>query len=386
MENKLENEELEIQETSVEVTETEEVPAAVEVAEEDPAEEAVSEDETSAEQPEPVFTSDFTVGDVRKRAKVAQKGHVLKTTPKALLYMICMMIPTMLVYILGSFKMGTATWAGRAIEIIAVLIPVVFGGPLTLGFISGIMHICRGEKFKVKDLFSLFTDARFARTTGVYILMTVISGIIMVVLQIPMALLSNVMTTYPVLLYIYELVSLIITMLLTLRFAMAFPLIADHPDMKIAKAVKLSFKNMKGNSVKLLLVTLSYIGWYALAFVLAVAAIAVVYLIGNSFLAGMTDFLTYYMAMLRFMLIFYISAYLILMIAFATVLVRPTFGFVAFYDTLTCRQWPEKDAAPADPFDWEITEPESTEVPEIETAPETEPEVSDSSADAVETE
>ena len=358
--------------------------------------------DTCDEKPEITYTSDFKVGDIRKRAKEAMKGNTLKTIPKALLYMVLMMIPTMLVYILGSFKSADAETAGKAIEIIGILLPVIFGGPLTLGFVAGVMKICRGEKFKVKDLFALFTDARFGKTTGVYIMICLMTLVIMLVLQLPLMFLSSVLYSN-VLFFSYEILTLIITEILLARFYMAFPLIADNPDMKVMEALKLSFRAMKGNTVKLILTVASYIGWYLLFIAVGIAAISVIYLIGMSAMSGITDYLSYYMAMMKFMLIYYITVYLVLMVVYSFILVRPSFAFSAFYDTLFCREWPERQSEPADPFDWEpidsapaqpesepdaenISEPapeDSSEATLVVTEPdaETAPESSDSSAD-----
>ena len=371
----------EIQDTEIAVSET-----AVETPEnKTPESEGFSTvfDAVPDEKPEINFIRDFTVSDIKNRAKAAQKGNLLKTTPKALLYMVCMMIPTLLIFILGSFKLGSSAVAGRAIEVIAVLFPVVFGGPLTIGFLTGILNICRGEKFKVKNLFSLFADARFGKTAGVYIIVTIISFIMMFILQLPMILITRV-TGAVFIGFIYEIACIVITMLLMSRFALAFPLIADHPELKIFDAIKSSFEGMRGNSVKLLLLLLSYIGWYLLYALISAALIGIVYAAGTAILMSMTDFLTYYMAMLRFMLIFYISAYLIMMITSALMLVRPAFGFAAFYDTVTGREWPVEPEIPADPYDWDIVSPQDikSEDPAQPELPKTaDADVSDGSAD-----
>ena len=85
-----------------------------------------------------------------------------------------------------------------------------------------------------------------------------------------------------------------------------------------------------------------------------IAAISVIYLIGMSAMSGITDYLSYYMAMMKFMLIYYIAVYLVLMVVYSFILVRPSFAFSAFYDTLFCREWPERESEPADPFENKI--------------------------------
>ncbi len=89
--------------------------------------ENIAADEVSEQPAEIVFTSDFTVSDVIKHALKAQKHNLLKSFPKALLYCVLLMMPPLLLVILGMSKLGSSVAAGRAIEVIALLVPVVFG-------------------------------------------------------------------------------------------------------------------------------------------------------------------------------------------------------------------------------------------------------------------
>lgn len=339
-------------------------------------------DAVAPEYEEPTFTSDFTVGDIRKKAKAARKGSFLQTYPKALLYAVLMMVPALLIAILGSSKTADSVVIGRIIQIIGMLIPVIFGGPLFLGFMSGIMKICRGEKFKLKDLFAFFMDARFGKALGSFVVLHLICMLIMLICQIPAMLISLIAGGVSgsagfagILIVIFEILAFIVYLLAAARFIMTFMLIIDHPKMPVFKAIQLSLKAMKGNCVKFLLMIFSYIGWYALSLIIAMLLMVIIYAAGNTYLMTLGDFYTYYMAMLRFMLVFYIGSYLIIMIAASTMITRPAFGIIAFYDTMIGHEWDIKIEDPFAPEEWAVIKPDDSSAdaeliaePEVNTA------------------
>ncbi len=323
----------------------------------------------SQEFEEPSFTSDFTVNYIRKKANAARKGKFLQTYPKALLYSVLMMLPTFIIFILGSVKTTDSVLIGRIIQIIGALIPVLFGGSLFLGFMSGIMKICRGESFKLKDLFSFCTDYRFGKALGSYLLMNLICILTILICQIPVALISFIAgeasssAGLTVLLFIYEIIAFIVYLMVASRFIMAFMLIIDYPKISVFKAMKLSFKGMKNNCKKFVLMLFSYIGWYALSTIVALLLIVIIYTLGMTSIMEITDFLTYYMAMLKFMLFFYVASYLIIMFACSTVITRPAFGITAFYDTMIGRQWDIKIEDAFVPEEWAVIGPDNTNTP-----------------------
>lgn len=300
-----------------------------------------------------VFTSDFTASEVRKKAVAAQKKKLANGYPKALLYSVLMTIPTLLVFIFGMSRMSAGSAAGRAIEIIALLLPVLFGGPLMFGLIGGCMDIARGGKFTVKRLFFAFKDSWFTKALGSYLLFAAVSVISMLICMIPAVIVSALSSglsegfasiatnVIVVLLYI---AGIMFALQFILRLAMMFPLLIDHPDMKVGEAARFSVKAMRGNTWKLFILMLSYIGWYVLSIGIAVAVTALTAYAGysyaqNIFLSG--DIYTAYMIIIMGVYVIYAEAYILMTIAVSTFILRPYIAWAAFYDTMTGYEPPE---------------------------------------------
>ncbi len=319
-------------------------------------------DETEAAQhAEIVFTSDFTVSEVRKRAIKAQKHNLLKAFPKALLYSVLLMVPPLLLFILGMSKAGSSIAAARAIEVIAALVPLVFGGPLFIGLLGGAMDISRGQHFKTGRLFFAFRDNWFFKAIGSYLLFSIAAFIITLICELPAIIVSTLsaglgdgfaaVATQVIVIILYIGGTVLATQFY-LRLALMFPLLIEHPDMKVMEAAKFSIKAMKGNTWKLFLLFLSYIGWYILVIAVGSAimggALAAGYAyVMNIFYSG--DIYSAYMILLIGITVAYIAAYLIFMIAMSTVIMRPLIGWAAFYDTITGYEPSEDEAiAPED--------------------------------------
>lgn len=325
--------------------------------------------------PEPaeiVFTSDFTVSEVRKRAVKAQKKNLMKSFPKALLYSVLLMLPPLLLFILGMTKTSSSSAAARAIEVIACLVPLVFGGPLFMGILSGSMDISRGRDFKTGTLFFAFKDNWFFKAVGSYLLFTVVSFIINMIFLIPAmvvyALSANLGDGFAavatqVIVILLSIGGIVIAAQFALRLALMIPLLIEHPEMKVMEAARFSVKAMKGNTWKLFLLFLSYIGWYILSFAIAGAilfgALAAGYVyVMNVFYSG--DVYSAYMMLLIGITAAYIAAYVLAMLAASTVIMRPFIGWAAFYDTITGYEPPEEEA-PAEAH-------ETTDAPEASDA------------------
>lgn len=310
-----------------------------------------------------VFTSDFTVSDVRKRAVKAQKKNLMKSFPKALLYSALLMLPPLLLFILGMTKTSSSSAAAKAIEVIACLVPLIFGGPLFMGILRGSMDISRGRGFKTGTLFFAFKDNWFFKAVGSYLLFTVVSFIITMIFLIPAIIVYALSADLgdgfaavatQVIVILLSIGGVVLAAQFTLRLALMIPLLIEHPEMKVMEAARFSVKAMKGNTWKLFLLFLSYIGWYILSFAIAAAvlggALAAGYVyIMNVFYSG--DIYSAYMLLLIGITVAYIAAYVLAMLAASTVIMRPLIGWAAFYDTIT--GYEPSEEAPADAHDAE---------------------------------
>lgn len=345
--------------------------------------ENIAADEVSEQPAEIVFTSDFTVSDVIKHALKAQKHNLLKSFPKALLYCVLLMIPPLLLFILGMSKLGSSVAAGRAIEIIALLVPIVFGGPLFMGIMGGAMEISRGRAFKTRRLFFAFRDSWFLKAVGSYVLFCAAVLIINIVFMIPAVIVSALSAglgdgfaavATQVIVILLSIGGAVLAAQFYLRFALMIPLLIEHPDMKVTEAARFSIKAMKGNTWKLFVLFISYIGWYILSFAVAGAIVGGAAAAGYAYVKSLFysgDVYNAYMWLLIGITVMYIAAYIAFTIAASTVIMRPLIGWAAFYDTITGYEPPEEeliiteettaDACAADAYDADEPETEPAE-------------------------
>ena len=362
--------------------------------------ENIAADEVSEQPAEIVFTSDFTVSDVIKRALKAQKHNLLKSFPKALLYCVLLMIPPLLLFILGMSKLGSSAAAGRAIEVIALLVPVVFGGPLFMGIMGGAMEISRGRAFKTGRLFFAFRDSWFLKAVGSYVLFCAAVLIINIVFMIPAVIVSALSAglgdgfaavATQVIVILLSIGGAVLAAQFYLRFALMIPLLIEHPDMKVTEAARFSIKAMKGNTWKLFVLFISYIGWYILSFAVAGAIVGGAAAAGYAYVKSLFysgDIYNAYMWLLIGITVMYIAAYIAFTIAASTVIMRLLIGWAAFYDTITGYEPPEEELiiteeTTADACVSDAPDADGSDIDEPETnVPETEP-AEDASAEAI---
>ena len=344
-------------------------------------------DEISEQPAEIVFTSDFTVSDVIKHALKAQKHNLLKSFPKALLYCVLLMIPPLLLFILGMSKLSSSAAAGRAIEIIALLVPIVFGGPLFMGIMGGAMEISRGRAFKTGKLFFAFRDSWFLKAVGSYVLFCAAVLIINIVFMIPAIVVSALSAELgdgfaavatQVIVILLSIGGAVLAAQFYLRFALMIPLLIEHPEMKVMEAARFSIKAMKGNTWKLFVLFISYIGWYILSFAVAGAIVGGAAAAGYAYVKSLFysgDVYNAYMWLLIGITVLYIAAYIAFTIAASTVIMRPFIGWAAFYDTITGYEPPEEELiiteeTTADAYSADAPETDGSDIdaPETESA------------------
>ena len=344
-------------------------------------------DEISEQPAEIVFTSDFTVSDVIKHALKAQKHNLLKSFPKALLYCVLLMIPPLLLFILGMSKLGSSAAAGRAIEVIALLVPVVFGGPLFMGIMGGAMEISRVRAYKTGRLFFAFRDSWFLKAVGSYVLFCAAVLIINFVFMIPAVIVSALSAglgdgfaavATQVIVILLSIGGAVLAAQFYLRFALMIPLLIEHPEMKVMEAARFSIKAMKGNTWKLFVLFISYIGWYILSFAVAGAIVGGAAAAGYAYVKSLFysgDVYNAYMWLLIGITVLYIAAYIAFTIAASTVIMRPFIGWAAFYDTITGYEPPEEELiiteeTTADAYSADAPETDGSDIdaPETESA------------------
>lgn len=365
MENEFENKYQErsaAPEATEETAETERTPVlpAEETAAQEASAEALQEPspepedapgEEAAPQPEIEFDAGFCLSEVRARGVQAQKHNLLRAWPKVLLACAILMLPPLLLMILGITRFSDAPAAGRAIEVMASLVPLILGGPVMMGLTAGAMHISRGEKFRTGTLFFAFRDNWFFKAVGSFVLLALAAGLCTLVCTLPAAAVHALseglgegfaFIATQVLVYLLAAAGVLIAAVLYLRLAFVMPLLIDHPQMKVLNAVKLSFRGTKGCTWKLLCLLLSYLGWAVLSLGIAavliagIAAAGYYLLILPTFYSG--DVYSAYWYMLLGAALLYFAGYLLVMTAVSTFLLRPLIGLTTFYDVMTGRE------------------------------------------------
>ena len=352
-----------------------EAPTALAAVEDSSDSEAFFHEDEADRSTEISFTSDFTVSYVRKRAIKAQKHNLLNSFPKALLFSVLFMLPPLLLFILGMSRMSVNLTAARAIEVIAVLVPVIFGGSLVFGLLGGAMDISRGQHFKTGRLFFAFRDNWFFKAVGSYLLFSLAVCAASFICALPAAIVSAFSANLgdgfaavatQVIVIILSIAGILLAAQFYLRLALMLPLLIEHSDMRVLEAARLSIKAMKGNTWKLFLLLLSYIGWYILVTAVGAAIIGGCAAAGYAYVMSIFysgDIYSAYMMLMVGLIVLYIAAYLIFMISCSTIIMRPMIGWAAFYDTITGYE-PHEEESEAHEENTENAEPEMLPSPE----------------------
>ena len=297
-----------------------------------------------------IFGNPFTVSEVRRRAVSLQKGKLLRLYPKMLLCSALLMLPPLIVYAVSIFRIGRNTPAAIAADILAVLFPLVLGGPLSLGLARGFIGISRGQDgIEARSLFYAFKDQHFFRALGAFIIVTLISSVIAIVFMIPAIIVAVVNSarfipspSLNALFAVLLAAGLICSCFILFRFAMTFYFMAEDSTMKVRTAIRTSVQTMKGACAKLLGLALSYIGWYLAAFIVTAGVVFLFAFLSYQHAAAMSDPFGRLRALLVLILYIYLLAYFLIMITFSAVMPRPMLAFAVFYNRLTGWQEPDE--------------------------------------------
>jgi uncharacterized membrane protein len=119
-------------------------------------------------------------------------------------------------------------------SVLLIVGPMVFGGPLMLGFLGYFSKKARGEQVKLGNLFDGFN------LFGKGLLLFLLRGIFLA---------------------LWSCLLIIPGIVKSFSYSMAFFILRDNPDIKVTEAITRSRKMMKGNKGKLFGLYLSFIGW-----------------------------------------------------------------------------------------------------------------------------
>lgn len=133
-------------------------------------------------------------------------------------------------YLLMSFLIGLSG--------LVAIGPLLFTGPLTLGFSIIVLNIVRGKESEISTLFEAFND--FVRSFILFITNTILIGLWSLLFVIP-------------------------GIIKSLSYSMAYFILKDNPELSANEARKKSMAMMQGNKWRLFCLYFSFIGWYLLS-------------------------------------------------------------------------------------------------------------------------
>ncbi|PJI09468.1 MULTISPECIES: DUF975 family protein [Clostridium] len=153
------------------------------------------------------------------------------------------------------------------------IIRFIVGGALTLGFKACFIKIARRSKFELETLFSGFHNFGSALLlqllNGIFVFLWSLLAIIPVVIIIVMVSRTGIegvaydpgLKGKLVFLGILTFVCVIPSIIAQYRYAMAYYILNDNPDVGSYEAIVRSKKMMKGNKWRLFWLRLTFIGW-----------------------------------------------------------------------------------------------------------------------------
>ena len=149
---------------------------------------------------------------------------------------------TLLLMALSSVPILIFHFFFESLDYISNLYSMLVSGPLTLGYVTFILAIFRRKDTSPIEVFYGFE--RFGKAFG---LMFVINVFIL----------------------LCSLLFIIPGIIESFRYALAFYILADHPEIGIFEAIRESKRLMYGNKWKLFCLELSFIGWFILGLLTA---------------------------------------------------------------------------------------------------------------------
>lgn len=123
-------------------------------------------------------------------------------------------------------------------DLVSNLYGMLISGPLTLGYTSFLLAIFRRKTTSAVEVFYGFE--KFRKAFGLFLLMNLF-------------------------IFLWALLFLIPGIIAAFRYALAFYILADNPDIGILEAINESKRMMQGNKWKFFVLQLTFLGWALLA-------------------------------------------------------------------------------------------------------------------------
>ncbi len=282
------------------------------------------------------------VMEIRRQAIALQNGKLSGLFPGSLLCISLMALPALVLYIFGFYFTSYNPTAGRAIEIVSLMIPLFFTGPLAAGYIYGIMGGIRAGQFDMKTLFFALNDRYLGKTEASFLITAAASFAPLLPAIILSSFSGNLACSgagfafiaTKVLCVLLYTVGAAAAIHILLRLSLTFPLMIDNPDIKAIEAVKLSISAMKGNCLHLFLLIISFAGWYLLAFAISFIVLLILGFTGFIYIQSADSLPQACIYLIYGVLLLYVAACISGIIAVASIIARPAIAFAVFYENM----------------------------------------------------
>lgn len=211
-----------------------------------------------------------TIRELKKDAKVRLSGNYFKLIFIYAIYSIVIYAFSALAKLINS----------NIIKFLYLLLLLVFAASFSFGLISCIMDIIRGKKTSFTEFINIgFKNMSKSCAVFLRILLKLLIPIILLIASMYFVLvtLANAVTNGPLANYfilsmILLIVTLIFLLIRSLYYSFSFYLLKDKKEKSSKEIVNMSHDLIKGNIVKIIGLTLSFIGWYLLIFAIALIA------------------------------------------------------------------------------------------------------------------
>lgn len=207
-----------------------------------------------------------TIRELKKDAKVRLSGSYFKLLIIYFVYGIT----------LFAFSALSTLITSNIVKFIYALLILIFTVPFSYGLIASFMDIIRGKKSSITEFINIgLKNISVVWKVYLRILLKLILPIVFTIASMFFLLLTLVETivggtlsNYFLISVVVFLVAIIFLFIKYIYYSLCFYLLKDKPEKSSKEIVKMSHDLMKGNIVKYIGLTLSFIGWYLLIFAL----------------------------------------------------------------------------------------------------------------------
>ncbi len=195
--------------------------------------------------------------NIRLLARQALDGYWKKATAAVVLYLVCVMIPVLILeFFFGTLNPeylnaavnGYASEEVFAGSTISSIYTLLVEGAFTFGITLFFIQMIRNRKSELGNVFSGF--GYFFKTLGLYLFMSLF-------------------------VFLWTMLLIVPGIIASIRYSQAFYIMADDPSKGIRQCMRESKELMRGNKAKIFCLQLSFIPWILLAYLVFIIVIAI---------------------------------------------------------------------------------------------------------------